>query len=99
MHLSHNPISTIPPRSILDYAHPSGELFDPLTVPFNAAFATSSDGRMRVGCVLPRTGERNCSAGNRVLEDNIIGGSVAIDPGNASADGVLGRSFGSVIYT
>jgi hypothetical protein len=42
MHLAHDPIPTVPPRGILDYTHPSGEIFDPLTDPTTST-STSTD--------------------------------------------------------
>jgi hypothetical protein len=84
MHLAHDPVPTVPPRSFLDYRHPSGEVFDPLTVPPSSSNGTSSssdgttilDGSTAVFC--PGRENENCSAGDKVRTDNIKGESVVI---------------------
>lgn len=76
MHLAHDPIPTIPPRGILDYTHPSGEVFDPLIPVTNGTSASSNggtflDGSTAVFC--PGRENENCSAGNSLFTDNIEG--------------------------
>jgi hypothetical protein len=90
MHLNHDPIPTVPPRGILDYTHPSGEVFDPL----NFDGSSRTDGSTAVFC-LGRENEvrlshsaafyrkflnhfstnQNCSAGNTVFQNSIFGKS------------------------
>jgi hypothetical protein len=100
MHLAHDPIPTIPPRGLFDYTHPSGEVFDPLTVPPSSNGTSDGttllDGSTAVFC--PGRENENCSAGNKLLTDNIEGESVMIGISAFFwADEIPGRSFGSVL--
>ena len=62
MHVGRDPVPSVPPRSLLDYTHPAGEIYDNLE---------TEDGSNAVFC--PGRENQLCSAG--VLVPNILGRS------------------------
>ena len=62
MHVGRDPVPSVPPRSVLGYTHPAGEIYDSLE---------TQDGSNAVFC--PGRENQLCSAKNSVLVSNVLG--------------------------